>query len=162
MSAPLAAARRLAPLALVAALLSAPANAAEGVGCTLSTTSLAFGRYVPSRNAPLDFTATISLSCSAQGQTAAPVEGTIALLGPSARSLTGGQHRIRYQLFMDPARTIPWGDGSGNTSTKAISGMVGPTTPMRATFTVYGRVLARQSHAEVGSYSDRITVVLSY
>lgn len=162
MPARLAAAFRLAGLLPVAALWPAPAIAAEGVSCTLSTTSLAFGRYVPSRNAPLDFTATLSLRCSALGQTPAPVEGTIALLGPSARSLAGGQNRLRYQLFVDPARTIAWGDGSGNTSTKAISGLVGPATPMRATFTVYGRVLARQSNAQVGSYSDQITAVLSY
>jgi spore coat protein U-like protein len=131
----------------------------------LSTTPLVFGQYVPSRNVPSDFTATLQLTCAASGTTSATFEGTIGLIGagePAGRVLADGRHRLRYELFVDPARTILWGDGSGDTRTWPISGTVGPTAPMRQTFTIYGRILARQSDAAVGNYRDQITAVLNY
>jgi len=147
------------------ALAPAPAHAVGSASCTLSATSLAFGQYVPSRSSPSDFTATINLVCTASGTTPVPIVGTIALIGArgsSARELTDGSHRLRYQLFLDPARTIPWGDGSGDTRTKSISSVVGLTTPLRETLTVYGRILARQADAAVANYADQITAVLNY
>ncbi len=152
-------------LGLLAASAAATANAAGSARCTLSATPLIFGQYVPSRNLPSDFTATLQLTCVASGTATANVEGTIGLIGPggsSIRHLADGGRRLRYQLFADPARTIPWGDGAGDTQTKSVSGTVGPAAPMRHTFTIYGRILARQSDAAVGNYSDRITAVLDY
>lgn len=148
-----------------AAFAPAPAHAVGSASCTLSVTSLAFGQYVPSRSSPSDFTATINLVCFASGTTPVPILGTIALIGSPgsfARELTDGGHRLRYQLFLDPARTIPWGDGSGDTRTKSISGVVGLTSPLRETLTVYGRILARQADAAVGNYTDQITAILNY
>jgi spore coat protein U-like protein len=145
--------------ALALAAIAAPASAG-GASCTIATTALNFGRYVPSRNAPADFTATLSLVCTAMGEEAASIEGSISLVGAARdRQLSDGPHRLRYQLFADPARTIPWADGAG---AKAVSGLVGPTTPLRATFTIYGRILARQRQVQVGHYRDQITAVLNY
>lgn len=161
----------LPPLALLAAVLgwtvaaATPANAAGGAACTLSATSLVFGQYVPSRGGPSDFTATLHISCTASGTSSAIVEGTIGLIGPgtpAARELAAGSHRLRYQLYLDPARTIPWGDGSGGTRTKAISIAVGPAGTARETHTVYGRMRARQSPLTVGHYTGQITAVLNY
>ena len=148
-------------------LLATPiaARAAEGVSCSLSVTSLAFGKYVPFSGAPADFTATITVACSATGQAAASIRGTVSLAGatgPSGRELSGGSHRLRYQLYLDPARTVSWGDGNGGSGTGTVSGTVGQGTPFRQTLTVYGRLLARQSNASVGQYTDQIAVVLNY
>ena len=149
-------------LALGAAVFAAtatPANAG-GASCVISTTALAFGRYVPSRSAPVDFTASLTVTCAATGDGSASVDGTISLIGGAeGRELADGPHRLRYQLFADPARTIPWGDG-GNA--KAVSGLVGPATPLRAQFTIYGRILARQRQAQVGHYTDQIIAMLNY
>ena len=62
-------------------------------------------------------------------------------------------------MFADPARTIPWTEGAG---AKAVSGLVGPAMPLRARFTIYGRILARQSNAQVGHYTDQVIAVLNY
>lgn len=146
-------------IALALLAVAAPANAG-GANCVISTTALAFGQYVPSRNAPADFTATLTLACTATGASSATFEGTISLIGAGqGRELADGPHRLRYQLFADPARAIPWGEGS---SAKAVSGLVGPNTPLRASFTIYGRILARQPNAQVGNYTDQITAVLNY
>jgi spore coat protein U-like protein len=140
-------------LMFVAALAPMPANAGGGAGCSLSATPLAFGKYVPSSGSPSDFTATITVTCTASGATPGPVHGTISLLGAgglSGRQLADGGRRLRYQLYLDPARTIVWESGSGGDGTASVSGVVSPTTPCRQTFTVYGRIRARQSEARVG------------
>jgi spore coat protein U-like protein len=157
--------RVLTTLMVVAALAPIAAHAGGGAGCSLSATPLAFGTYVPSSSSPSDLTATITVTCTASGATPLPIHGTIGLLGasgPFGRQLSDGRHRLRYQLYLDPARTIGWESGSGGNGTASISGIAGPTNPYRQTLTVYGRLLARQSEARVGKYADQLTVVLSY
>lgn len=142
-----------------------PALARSDVTCSISATALAFGQYVPSRNEASDLTATVVVTCFTSGEEPVPVEGSIALAaGGTAgqRELSDGSKRLRYQLFVDPARTIPWGDGSGGSQTQSFSGMASGVTPFRASVTVYGRLLARQAAAPVGSYTDQITAVLNY
>ena len=152
-------------LGCLVALAPAPAQARGNVSCTITSTALAFGQYVPSRNGASDFTATIKVTCTASGEASAPVEGSISLIGRGAsgrRELVDGANRISYQLFLDPARTILWGDGSGESRTQSVSGVAGGAAPFRATLTVYGRILARQAGISVGSYADQITAVLTY
>ena len=142
-----------------------PADAAGSAVCALSTTSLVFGQYVPSRGGSSDFTATVYVSCTTSGTSSAIVEGTLGLIGPgtpAGRELVAGSHRLRYQLYLDPARTIPWGDGSGGTRTKAISVAVGSAASAREAHTIYGRIRARQSNVAVGHYTGQITAVLNY
>src|ERR1700730_11048811 len=95
-------------LMLLAALAPAPAHAGGGASCSLSTTPLAFGNYVPSSRSASDFTATITLSCTASGTTPVPIHATITVIstgGPSGRRLSDGAHGLRYQVYIDPART---------------------------------------------------------
>lgn len=162
---PLTRAWRGLTLTVVLAIAAAPAAAASDAVCAMTTTPLAFGQYVPSRGEPADFTATLQLLCTAPGSSPAAVAGTISLVGGgggSARELAGGEGRLRFQLFLDPARTIAWGDGGGGTRNRAITGTAGPGTPLRETITIYGRILARQSRAPVGQYVGLVTAVLNY
>lgn len=148
---------------LAAAPLSA--QAPGNLSCNIATTALAFGQYLPSRSGASDFTATVQVTCTASGDAPVPVEGSIALVGRGAngrREMANGADRLGYQLFLDPARTIPWGDGSGESRMQTISGVAGAATPFRVTLTVYGRILARQGRAPVGSYADQVTAVLNY
>jgi spore coat protein U-like protein len=148
----------------VAALAPTPALAAGGASCGLSPTPLAFGNHVPSSSSPTDFTATITVTCTASGATPVSISGTINLAGaggPAGRHLTDGAHQLRYQLYLDPGRSVQWGNGGG-AGAATISGIVSPTTPFRQALTVYGRILARQSDARVGNYTDRFTIILNY
>ena len=147
------------------ALATAPAQARGNVSCNISSTALAFGQYVPSRSGASDFTATVQVTCMASGEAPVPILATVALVGRGVngrRELTDGANRLNYQLFLDPARTIPWGDGSGGSRMQSISGVAAGATPFRVTMVVYGRILARQEGALVGSYADQITAVLNY
>ena len=150
---------------IAGAIHPAPARAAGGAVCSVSATPLVFGQYVPARGGSSDFTATVTVTCTGSGAGAATVEGTIGLVeggGPGGRELADGPHRLRYQLFVDLARTIPWGDGSGDTRTRSVVLSVGSTAPARQSYTVYGRIRGRQSQVKVGHYSDQVTVILNY
>ena len=159
--------KRNTPLALALMVLTAPeAAASQGVGgtsCGFAATPLAFGGYTASSSSPADFTATLTVTCTGSGPGLVPVRATVALLGGSSeRRLAVGAGRLRYQLYLDPARTVLWGDGAGGSQTAAVSGVVGPSTVFRWSLTVYGRLLARQSDALAGAYADQITAVLNY
>lgn len=152
-----------AALTAFAAATPAWSLGAGGAHCEMTATPLAFGRYSPTSDSPADFTATLTVTCSSQGAEPVAVEGAIALLGgATGRRLAGASGELRYQLYLDPARSRPWGDGAGGGQTAPVSGSVGPNTVFRQTTTIYGRILARQSQATVGAYSDRIDAVLQY
>jgi len=152
--------------ALVCSMLSvAPALADGGASCTMTATPLAFGAYLPSDSQPTDFTATITVTCTATGSATVAVQGSISLIGwarPYGRQLTDGSYTLRYHTYVDPARTIYWGDGTGRGVTQTVSGAVGPSMPLQQMFTVYGRILALQTGAHLGDYTDQITAILSY
>lgn len=143
----------------------APALAQDAAGahCELSATPLVFGRYSPTSGSPSDFTATLTVACASPSGEPVAIEGSIALLGsPTERRLAGGSGELRYQLYLDAGRSRLWGDGSGGGRTAPVSGVVGPNTVFRQTITIYGRILARQTNATVGAYSDQIEAVLQY
>ncbi|SFK68020.1 spore coat U domain-containing protein [Caulobacter sp. UNC279MFTsu5.1] len=151
-------------LGLATALAAAPAWAEGRATCALSATPLVFGQYVPYEAAPADFTATITVTCTSSDGAPAPIHGSISLTrsgGLSDRELTDGPHRLRYQLFLDPSRTTPWGDGGGG-AVRSFSGIASAGAPFKESITVYARILARQSGARVGHYTGHIAVVLNY
>jgi spore coat protein U-like protein len=148
----------------IGALAAWPAHA-SGSSCSLAATSLVFNEYVPFDSSPTDVTATITVNCTATGSTTVPLTGSISLSSTSSsysRQLSDGSYVLRYHTYQNAGRTMFWGNGSGLGGTVAVSGMVGPSTPFQQTYTVYGRIPARQSGATVGSYTDQITVALNY
>ena len=150
-------------------MLSGPtvtsARSSGSVTCGVAVTPLQFGEYLPFLGAPTDFTATLTVTCTNTGTAAEPWSGTIALLDAgrqSGRQLRQGSQPLDYNLYLNPARTMRWGDGGSGGAVLPVSGTVGPTTPYRKTIVVYGRIPARQTSATVGRYSDQITVLLDY
>ena len=141
---------------LVASFLIAlaPDARAQAGGCTISTTPVAFGTYDTTSPSPLDSTGTIIWSCAVAGpiriELSAGAAGTFA-----PRHLTQGQSTAAYNLYLDPARTIIWGDGTVGTQAYTGSG-TGPTT-----VTVYGRVSALQTIA-AGTYADSIVLTIVF
>jgi spore coat protein U-like protein len=151
---------------LILAELAPPAVAQTASGlvhCQLTATPLAFGRYSPSGAAPGDSTATLTVRCITSSATPLPVQAAIALttIAP-VRQLRAASHALRYQLYVDAARSVPWGDGSGGTAALAASGQVSRSLPFQQRVTVYGRLLARQTGTAVGNYADQLAASLSY
>jgi len=70
--------------------------------------------------------------------------------------MKSGTHALAYNLFLDATRLTIWGDGSAGTGT--VSGV---GTGANINTPVYGRIAARQN-AFVGTYSDVITVTITF
>lgn len=168
--------RRRCALLLLGALLAlplAPARAAPPPGgrpggstsslCRIEATQMAFGTYNSRAASAQDITATITVACVALGPRASAVSFTVTPLESAAtgRGMRNGGRQMRYQLYVDAARTRPWGDGTAGTTALQGSGTVAPSVPLRASFTLYGRVLARQQ-LQAGSYVDTIPLQLRW
>lgn len=142
-------ARPVAPAMLALLFAAAPARAAN---CTVSPQNLSFGLYDPLSNSTSDTVATITVDCDAE--TAFEIA-----LGPgagsyAARTMAGGADTMAYNLYVDPQRTLVWGDGTGG------SGTVGAVSA-QAAFTVYARAPARQN-LRPGIYADIVSVTVTY
>lgn len=141
------------------------AHSSSSVTCGLAITPLQFGEYLPYLGAASDFTATLTLTCTTSGAASELWDGSIALVGtrrPGARELKNGPQLLIYRLYLDPARTLPWGDRSGEGTVLPVSGAVGPAAPYRQTIVIYGRVSALQTSAMAGQYADHVTAFLDY
>lgn len=71
------------------------------------------------------------------------------------RIMRSGTNQLNYNLYTDGARTVVWGNGSGNSSIQAVTG--NSTT----TLTVYGQIPAGQD-AAVGNYTDGIIATVTF
>jgi spore coat protein U-like protein len=149
-------------LAVFTSLTATKAKAITGADCHLSVTTLNFGEYTSLATRPSDFTATISILCTTTDEAPVPIKGSIDLMIPGQSTdpnLENGGQRLRYQIYMDAARSIQWRSGL---ETAGFSGAVSASTPFRQNLTIYGRIPARQTGAGVGPYRDTISVILNY
>jgi spore coat protein U-like protein len=126
-----------------------------GAACTISAaTGPAFGSYDPLAPAPLDAAGSITYTCTPPRPTVQLSTGSSGTY--SARTLRSGSATIRYNLYLDAARTQVWGDGSGGTWTdRALPGNRTRTLP------IYGRIPPLQD-AVAGSYFDTIVVTFAF
>lgn len=122
-------------------------------GCTVSSTSIAFGGYNPFDSMPTDSTAIVTVECETAYNIALS-EGQAATFHP--RAMAGNADSLQYNLFTGSDYSVVWGDGSS--STQMVSGP-GETQPVE--HVIYGRIFAEQN-ALVGSYADTITVTLQF
>lgn len=139
---------------LSAALLVLPA--AARAQCTVAATPVAFGVYLPSSASPTDATGSVRVACTnfIGGYTIALGSGGGSI---PARRMASGNATLQYQLYTTAARTAVWGNGTAG-------GVVVPgscLTLCDQTYTVYGRIPARQS-PRPGTYADTITVTVTF
>ena len=146
-----AAASRTALLALGASLLPLAAPAAAAT-CDITPQAASFGTYDPLAAAPLDGVGNIAVRCdSAVPFTLSLGTGTGSY---ADRRMTGASGSLGYNLYVDGARTIVWGDGSGGTANVS-------TSAQSADIPIYGRVPAGQN-VRADSYTDTLVVTISY
>ena len=112
--------------------------------CTISATTLAFGNYTL---AQLDGSSSITATCTNGTTFAGATTSTRKMTGPSASGLS-------YSLYSDSGRTTNWGNATG-------SWVSGTGTGAAQVLSVYGRIPASQT-ASIGSYSDTITVTITF
>ncbi|HET9976434.1 MAG TPA: spore coat U domain-containing protein [Burkholderiaceae bacterium] len=151
---------------VIALTLLALAPCGRAQSCAASATTVAFGTYDPFAPLPRDSTGSVSVNCAAHA-TALNLAYSVSLAAGgsgnvAARTLTSGVHRLNYQLYTDPMRMVPWGDAAGGTSKVFGLLLLNLVLPVSDTHTVYGRIAAGQTGVGAGSYTDTITVTVSY
>ena len=139
---------------------------AWGQLCSASATGLAFGNYQPLGGPTVTTTATLTVTCNPPGSVSVAVLYTIRLSTGTGgsftpRSMGGPSVRLNYQVYTDSGYTQIWGDGTSGTSTVSDGYLLGLVLPITRTYPAYGRITAGTS-AMVGSYTDTITMTVSY
>lgn len=161
--------KRLAPCACwlpLLAVLGTPAWAQSSATFTVTATvlpactvvggnTLAFGIVSPGNQA--DGSVSVTATCTVgTPYTLSLNAGAGAGATMTQRQMTSGSDTLVYGLYRDAARTQPWGDGTGGSSTVSSTG-----TGLAQAFTVYGRVPS-SANAAVGVYLDTVTVTATY
>lgn len=138
---------------VVVATLAGSARAA----CTIQATAgPAFGVYDPLAGTPLDAAGSVTYRCTPRKPAVWLSPGSSGTY--AARTLRSGANAIRYNLYLDAARTVVWGDGSGGTSVDVANPAPGNSTK---SIPVYGRIPPQQD-AAAGTYSDTIVVTFAF
>jgi spore coat protein U-like protein len=125
--------------------------------CSVTASALGFGTIDPTSGTATDATTTIDVTCSNSTTYDIGLDaGTTSGATVTSRQMDdGGGNLLDYALYSDSGRTTNWGDTVG---TDTVAGTGDGTAQ---THTVYGRV-PDQPTALVGSYSDTITVTVTY
>lgn len=125
--------------------------------CQLVTSALAFGSFAAIDSTNVDGTTTVDVTCS--NGTAYDIGLNAGVNGTTVtdRQMSdGGTGTLNYALYSDSGRTTNWGDTVG-TDTVADTGSGATQTK-----TVYGQIPSGQETAPTGSYTDTITVTVTY
>ena len=152
-------ARLLALASALAAVALEPAAATAGSCGVTTVLPVAFGTYDIFDPAPALSTGAVLFECTDLG----PADTVrIDLDGGGshqvgARTIIHGTLELAYNLYLDAAHRMIWGDGTGGSTT------YGPVRPDDGVNTVmiYGKIPARQD-ARAGAYSDTITVTIQF
>jgi spore coat protein U-like protein len=148
------------PLAAQAATVAQPMAVTATVKdtCTLSTAPVAFGTIDVSGGTAIEGTGSITVKCSrGSAWNATASAGAGGSVTSRKMTLAGdATESLNYQLYVDSGRANAWSDSLTGT---VISGTGTATNDVR---TVYASILAGQASAKVGSYSDSVTVTVTY
>jgi spore coat protein U-like protein len=142
-------------LAVLAVANPSPAQGA----CSLTSTSIAFGNYDIFSPSPLDSLGQIIFRCGSNDHDVSISldKGGAPTFNP--RSMINGTNTLNYNLYLDAARTVIWGDGSSGTQNFFVHN---PQTNNRdLNVPLYGRIPAGQG-ASVGNYSNMVTVTINF
>jgi spore coat protein U-like protein len=159
---------RNASIALIlAALWATHSHAAVIVNCTASTGGIAFGFYNPLSAVANASTGTLVVTCNANGNGKTQVTLHVTLSTGLSRSyatrkMFSGVNALNYNIFWSTAYNQIIGDGSGGSVARSEGPFLVDTDgSSMVTETFFGLIPASQDVAP-GSYSDVITVTVTY
>jgi spore coat protein U-like protein len=157
-------------LAALGAVASTPALAATATNtmpvsvnvinsCTVAASPMSFGAPSAIGGANVDTTSTITLQCTNGASYDVALDlGLNAASGQ--RYMSNGAAtpvKIPYNVYTDSGRTASWGNTSG---TDTVAGTAG--TSGAVSLTAYGRIPSTATSVGAGSYTDTVTVTVTF
>jgi spore coat protein U-like protein len=142
-------------------LLLIPAGAEAGNGtCTVSASGLDFGTFSLSE---LTSVGSIIVTCQGNGTFSYMLSASTGGSGSYApRQMTGPPDgMLAYNLYLDPAFTQIFGDGTGGSSLFKGKVQISGGSMASQNVSVYGQVPAQSTPAP-GQYSDTLVLTISF
>jgi spore coat protein U-like protein len=126
--------------------------------CAVAATPIAFGTYAPLTHRDDVSVGMLHYRCDGR-----PMRLIIALTtGKSGsyryRQMGRGLHAIKYNLYLDAARTEVWGDGTRGSHAYIVNS---PISGTEVSIPIYGLIFGAQS-AAAGNYDDDVSVIVTY
>lgn len=122
--------------------------------CSLEPGRLEFGT-VTLLEKPVDSQAAVNLRCTRGTSYSIALEGANGSSDPQRRRLVSGPNSMTYALYLDAARTKPWGSSMGQDT------LVGIGSGLNEQVRIFGRIHA-QNAPFPGNYSDSIVMSVRY
>jgi len=146
----------------LAAALCASTSGAHA--CYIATLALQFGAINPTSSAPADSVGQVSVTCTDAPGTllrySLSLSAGFAGAFTPRRMSSGTKATLKYNLYVDAARSLVWGDGNGGTvNIVGDHRLVGSTVTKH--YAVYGRIFGGQS-VPIGVYGDSILISLDF
>jgi spore coat protein U-like protein len=132
--------------------------AAQGA-CSLTSTSIAFGNYDVFSPAPLDTLGQIVFRCSNNDRNVSISLDKGGAASFSSRRMLNGSNSLSYNLYMDAARTVIWGDGTSGTQNLFVQNP--QPNNQDISVPIYGRIPSGQG-APVGAYINTLTATINF
>lgn len=133
----------------------------QAFNCTITTTPVIFGVYDVFATLPLDSTGSVTVNCKNPDRKPLPItvyisQGRAGSFSPRQMSSSLGDS-LNYYLFLDPSRTVVWGDGTGGSS--FVTAIVSRDIILNSI--IYSRVPPGQN-VSAGIYSDTLTATVNW
>jgi spore coat protein U-like protein len=146
-------------LAAIILLIGLAPGTAAAINCRVTVVPFAFGNYSPGDTVPLDVTGNIDVRCQGTPGSFLATLSTGTSGSFAERHMLSSPSIMLYNFYINPARTIVWGDGTGGSQpiirVKSRPGRQDFALP------VYGRIPPAQSVSS-GAYSDDIIVTIVF
>ena len=130
----------------------------SGADCSVNAVGVVFSQYSALDRGPNNSgVGSITVVCNGEG-----ITPTVSLSSNNNSSTTSrsmrnlvGSDKLSYNLYVNAARSIVWGDGKGQGSTVSVQ------SNSVAILSVYGQIPALQD-VSVGSYTDNLIVTVGF
>jgi len=144
-------------LLLCLLVLAAVHSAANAQYCRVQVLQdVSFGNYDPLQSGNLDAAGLLRMRCSPSAVNVSVKIGTGLGGGYQPRYMQSGSNQLGYNLYLDAARTVVWGDGTSGTDYLFLNNLRNWIS-----VSIYGRSPLGQSVAP-GSYSDTVVVTIEW
>jgi spore coat protein U-like protein len=126
--------------------------------CLVSNGTLTFGSYSPVAATPTDNSATFTLSCTKNTTATIGLNTGSNASGATRRMSDGGgtPNFLAYELYQDASRSTVWGNAAGSWLSNTSASNVAQT------LTVYGRITALQDVPSTTTYTDSVTITVTF